>query len=257
MDEPTTGEPTPTEPRLVRAGRWFQATPAELTGLAVLLTGALAASLLLWWSAMGRPSELPNTSTQVGEVVGADLDPAAPSTPGTDTGGAVDSGPTAPGPVDPPAVPAEVTVHVTGAVAQPGVVVLSGGARVSDAVGAAGGLLPDAASELINLARPLTDGEHIHVPRPGEDPPIAAPAPDTGRGQPGGAAATGPDGRINITLATAAELETLPGIGPAKAAAIVDHRETNGPFVTPGDLRNVTGIGEKTFQQLADLVSVG
>lgn len=256
MDEPTTGEPTPTEPRLVRAGRWFQATPAELTGLAVLLTGALAASVLLWWSTTGRPSELPNTAAQVGEVVGADRDPAEPSTSGT--GGASDSGHGAPDPADPPAVPNEVTVHVTGAVAQPGVVVLPGGARVSDAVGAAGGLLPDAAPELINLARPLADGEHVHVPRPGEDPNITPRAPDAGPGQAGGgAAATGPDGRININLATAAELETLPGIGPAKAAAIVDHRETNGPFVTPGDLRNVTGIGEKTFQQLADLVSVG
>ena len=265
MDEPTVqGEH---DPPLVRAGRWFQATPAEMTGLAVLLTGALAASVLLWWSASGRPSELPNTATQVGEVVDGSAAPGVgDNPPGSDAHAGVQAGPEQPaGPADEateapdrPVAPQDVTVHVTGAVEAPGVVILRGGARVSDAVDAAGGLLSDAAPERINLARPIVDGEHIHVPRPGENPPLAAPAPKPGSGGSGGVGtATAPDGRIDINRATASELETLPGIGPAKAAAIIEYRDASGPFTTPGDLRNVTGIGEKTFQQLADLVSVG
>jgi len=267
MDEPTVQGEHTRDPPLVRAGRWFQATPAELTGLAVLLTGALAASVLLWWSATGRPSQLPNAAAQVGEVVdgaasrsAGDDDAPGDADAGAQAGPAQPAGSTAQAAEEPDqsVAPEDVTVHVTGAVEEPGVVVLRGAARVSDAVDAAGGLLPDAAPERINLARPIVDGEHIHVPRPGENPPLAAPAPKPGSGGSGGVGtATAPDGRIDINRATASELETLPGIGPAKAAAIIEYRDASGPFTTPGDLRNVTGIGEKTFQKLADLVSVG
>lgn len=222
--------------RLARVAAWFEATPAELTGLVVLVAGALLASVLLWVSADRRPDELPSPVAGVGAPVaegalGAPLDPAEPDDDRA------------------PSLPAAVTVHVTGAVATPGLVTLPGGARVGDAVAAAGGATADADPERLNLARPVEDGEHVHLPRHGE---VAPPPPADGI--PGGAV-TG-DGRVDINRATAAELETLPGIGPAKAAAVIRHREEHGPFAAPGDLRAVPGIGEATFQRLADLIVV-
>jgi competence protein ComEA len=188
--------------------------------------------------------------------------------------GAGHGGPAAPDPVGPPpptSVPAgPVTVHVSGAVHRPGLVELPAGSRVGHAIEAAGGLGPDADLARVNLARPLVDGEQVHVLRDGEDPPavvaapetLATPAPGTEGAaavEPGPAGAGGSvaDGRVDLNRATAAELETLPGIGPAKAAAIVEHRETHGPFSEPGDIRAVSGIGEKTFQQLADRITTG
>jgi competence protein ComEA len=155
----------------------------------------------------------------------------------------------APDATDAPAT-STVTVHVTGGVVAAGVVTLPGDARVGDAVTAVGGRTDDADLERINLARVLVDGEHIHVPRVGEEPIVAVPEAS------GGAGAVGTDGLLDLNRATAEELETLPGIGPTRAAAIVEHREEHGPFAVPGDLRAVSGIGEATFQTLAPLVVV-
>jgi competence protein ComEA len=141
--------------------------------------------------------------------------------------------------------PASLTVHVTGAVADPGLVVVDDGARVADAIELAGGAADDAELHRLNLARPLHDGEQVHVPRDGEDLPAGATGDATG----------GAGGPIDINRADAATLETLPGIGPARAQAIIEHRETHGPFAEPGDLREVPGIGEATFQRLADDVT--
>jgi competence protein ComEA len=139
-------------------------------------------------------------------------------------------------------------VHVTGAVALPGLLTLAPGARVGDAVAAAGGALPDAWLDRVNLARPVADGEQVHVPRVGEDAPPPAASGPTSQG-------ILPDGRVDLNRATAEELATLPGIGPARAAAIIAAREEQ-PFDEPGDLRRVPGIGEATFQRLAPLVAV-
>ncbi|MBS3942600.1 MAG: helix-hairpin-helix domain-containing protein [Actinobacteria bacterium] len=231
-------------PRLRRALVWLEATPAEAAGLAVLLIGALLATGMLMWQAFQRPS--PAFAPQVtvpGVVEGAD-----PGTVGAPAeigdGGDVDDGHAhgedAAGPL---------IVHVTGAVVRPGVVTLDAGTRVADAIAAAGGATGDARTDLLNLARPLQDGEHVHLPRDGEEP---LPVP-SGDGQ---AAGVDPTGLVDLNTATTAQLETLPGIGPAKAAAIVRHREEHGRFAVPGDLRDVPGIGEATFQQLADLVTV-
>jgi competence protein ComEA len=133
-----------------------------------------------------------------------------------------------------------VTVHVTGAVHTPSLVHLGAGSRVGDAIDAVGGVLADADLEVVNLARRLDDGEQVHVPRVGERE----------------AGATTGDGRVDLNRADATTLQTLPGVGPTRAAAIVAHRERHGPFSTPGDLRAVSGIGEATFQALADLVVV-
>jgi competence protein ComEA len=241
----------------------LRATPAELVGLSVLLVGALVATGVFWWGAARRPELAPS-------ALGAAASGEHEATTGSDTdhwSQAPGAGPTGPdGPMGPhdPAVapksvlpelgPAEVTVHVSGAIATPGVVTLRAGARVADAVDAAGGLGADAELARINLARTLADGEHVHVPRVGEEPLGAPPSAGAAPDQPGAVDTTG---RLDLNRATAEELQRLPGIGPSRSAAIVRHREEHGPFRVPGDLRAVPGIGEATFQGLADLVVVG
>jgi competence protein ComEA len=158
-------------------------------------------------------------------------------------------------PVAPGAPGAEVVVHVAGAVARPGVQRLVGGDRVIDAVDAAGGAVPDADLGRINLAAPLVDGQQIYVPRVGEVPPPAVGG--TGAiGTTAGGTATAPGQPVNLNTASAAELETLPGVGPTTAAAIIAHRETNGPFTAVDQLLDVRGIGDAKLAQLRDLVAV-
>jgi len=147
--------------------------------------------------------------------------------------------------------PATVVVHIAGAVLHPGVVELPAGSRVGEAVGAAGGPLGTAGLDAVNLARVLSDGEQVYIPTRDE---VAA-----GVAAPPGAAADGEDGSsagglVDINSATQAELEELPGVGPATASAIVEERETNGPFSAPEDLMRVSGIGPKKYEALADLV---
>lgn len=141
-----------------------------------------------------------------------------------------------------------VFVHILGAVDTPGLYALREGARVIDAVAAAGGLSDDAEQAGINLARLVSDGEQIYVPQLGESPPAGAAS--------GGVSAGGAGGPINLNLATATELEELPRIGPAMAARIVAWREANGRFISVEDLLAVTGIGEKTLDGLRELVTV-
>jgi competence protein ComEA len=141
-------------------------------------------------------------------------------------------------------------VHVLGAVVRPGIVELRPGARVLDAIAAAGGLAADANPGGVNLARSVTDGEQLVVPREGEV--LAPPTPVVGGG-PG----TAPGGAlVNLNLASAAELQALPRIGPALAQRIVDWREAHGLFATPADLMKVSGIGQTLFDGLKDLVTV-
>lgn len=147
--------------------------------------------------------------------------------------------------------PASLIVHVAGAVTRPGIYTLAAGSRVADALTAAGGATPGADVNAINLARPLADGERVWIPRKGETPP---PDPGGGGGSGGGGGATG--GKVNINTASATELETLPGIGPALAERIVEYRNQHGPFRTVRDLMKVTGIGEKKFAALEDYVTV-
>lgn len=267
-------EPIPGFARV--AGR-LRTAPAELAALAILLVGTLVVAVL-WWNTAARPAVPVNEAAGVGAEVRADgsmdgpgpggevtaadgsgVAGVAPIPGGSDVhdhgGGGVPAAGSVPAPGD---GPAEVVVHITGAVGAPGVVSLPAGSRVADAVVAAGGLTPFAAPERINLARTLVDGEHVHVLRDGEDPPIPI-GPSTGDADTSAAASGGvaPDGRIDLNRASAAELETLPSVGPARSAAIIEHRETHGPFQVPGDLRAVPGIGEVTFQRLAELVTAG
>jgi len=153
----------------------------------------------------------------------------------------------------------ELVVHVTGAVLRPGVYTMRSGDRVADAVAAAGGALGSAACDAVNLARMIADGERIYMPTLAE---IEAGAPvEAGGGAEWGAAApagaVSATGVVDINRATVAELETLPGVGPATAQKIVDDREANGPFATPEDLMRVPGIGAKKFEAMRDQVTVG
>ena len=152
------------------------------------------------------------------------------------------------------AVAAEIVVHVAGAVAQPGVHRLPGGARVADAVDAAGGLAADADHERLNLAAPVGDGDRVYVPRVGQTdvPPVASP----GAGSSGGSADGDGTEPIDLNTASLEELDRLPGVGPATAAAIVDHRERSGPFASVDELIEVRGIGEAKLAQLRDRVRV-
>ncbi len=146
-------------------------------------------------------------------------------------------------------IPAVLVVHVAGAVAAPGVYEVPGGSRVNAAVAAAGGVAADAEPGAINLAEPLGDGERVYVPRVGEDVPPPPPAA-------AGRTTTTPSGPVDINDATADELDALPGIGPATAQAIVDHRSTNGPFASVDDLEAVRGIGPAKLDAIRQLVTV-
>jgi competence protein ComEA len=150
----------------------------------------------------------------------------------------------------------EVVVHVVGAVAAPGVQRLPTGSRVIDAVEAAGGAAPDADLSRVNLAAVLADGQQVVVLRPGEAPPAAAGAGPSGPGADDGAGGEGDGPLVDINRASAAELEELPGVGPATAEAIIAHREQNGPFASVDDLLDVRGIGEAKLEQLRDRATV-
>jgi competence protein ComEA len=221
---------------------WFEPRPGELRGAIVLLTVALTVSLALWFDASRRPSLdmgaapiVPSSDAGQG-MLGSASDVRPGSVDGSDGWGLTPGA----------AMPRGPVVHVSGAVRDPGVVTLPDGSRVADAISASGGAMPDARLDRLNLARRVDDGERIHVPRVGEDaPPPEAPV---SRG-------VLPDGRIDLNAASRAELETLPGVGPARAQAIIAERESR-PFRVPGDLRRVPGIGEATFQRLAPLVAV-
>lgn len=160
----------------------------------------------------------------------------------------------------PTLTPGPMRVYVSGAVVNPAVYALPPGSIVDDAVRAAGGLSAEADPVAINLAGPLADGMQIYVPARAEGaptpPPISAPAAtaDLGASRMGGVTIAG---LININLATQADLEMLPGIGPTTAANIIAHREANGPFATIEAIMDVPGIGEGKFAAMKDLITVG
>jgi competence protein ComEA len=141
-----------------------------------------------------------------------------------------------------------VVVDVAGAVRRPGLVRLPLGSRVADAITAAGGLAPGATSVGLNLARTLADGEQVLVAPPGT--PLAPAGTATG-----GAGAT-TSGKLDLNLATADQLDGLPGVGPVLAERIVAWRTKNGRFASVDQLGEVSGIGDKKLDGLRDLVTV-
>jgi competence protein ComEA len=160
---------------------------------------------------------------------------------------AVAPGSSVPGRAPPTTAAGPLVVHVAGAVVAPGLYELRASARTADALAAAGGAAPDADVDALNLAAPVRDGERVYVPVVGEDVPPPAAVP------PGSAPAAGP---VDLNRATVAELDALPGIGPATAAAIVAHREVSGPFASVEDLEQVRGIGPAKLATIRPLVTV-
>jgi len=151
---------------------------------------------------------------------------------------------TAAGPLATASAQPDLVVHVLGEVKRPGLVRLPPGSRVADAIAAAGGLRRGGSSGGLNLARLLLDGEQIEVAR---DAAPDAPAPS------GGGGAAGP---VNLNTATLEQLDTLPGVGPVMAGRILDWRAQHGRFATVDQLREVSGVGDRTFERLSPLVTV-
>ncbi len=148
-------------------------------------------------------------------------------------------------PLDAATAPVETAVvHVSGAVRKPGVVRLSAGDRVEQAVAACGGALPTADMDQVNLAQTVRDGAHIRVPE------------KVSAAEPKGAAAAmeAEDDRVPINTADEKALEALPGIGPVMAKRIVDYRNQHGAFQDAADLKRVRGIGDATYEKLKDRV---
>ncbi|MFC7329609.1 helix-hairpin-helix domain-containing protein [Marinactinospora rubrisoli] len=207
-------------------------------GVRALVLVCVVAVLVTCWFMLrsrARPEEAPPLPDAAVPSVAAGAAPSAPVP-------AADASPTPVG---------EVVVHVGGEVERPGVVTLPAGSRVADAVEAAGGVDDGAETGLLNLARLLVDGEQILVGvTPSPNPPAPGPAsvPD-----PGGTAAGVP---LDLNTATLEQLDALPGIGPVLAERILAHRTTSGGFRTVEQLQDVTGIGERRFAELRDLVRV-
>lgn len=168
-----------------------------------------------------------------------------------------------------PAPPVEIVVHVAGAVKKPGVYHLSPTARAEDAVKAAGGATATAYLDAINLAAHVEDGEQLYVPNSSEQsaggaaPTPARSAARAARPQtkPGSAShsnkLTRPgQGTVNLNTASTAELQRLPGVGPAMAERILDYRKTNGGFRQIEQLMDVSGIGPKKFEKMREFVRV-
>lgn len=282
------GEEEVVEPRRVRL--------PVLVAVAIATVGVLVLAFFLFRPAdqhspagagggdqAGEPDRTSGSSEQAGASAGGGSAPAGSAAgTGAGAGGSASAAPSG-----------DVIVHVTGAVREPSVVTLKAGARVRDAVEAAGGLSAGADAESINLARVLADGEQIHIPQEGEAPAggsaagqgagggtaggadAASNAAADGDGTAGGGGtaggetsdaaggalgaaggAPGAPGKIDLNTADAAALETLPGVGPVTAEAIIAHRQTQ-PFASVDDLLLVKGIGPKTFESLKDRVTVG
>lgn len=202
-----------------RFGRWDPGARGVRVIAAVVLVVALGAAVVAWQAR-------PRAEAVVAPPVPVTADPSAEGA----------------------ATAAEVVVAVAGKVRRPGMVRLPPGARVADAIEAAGGVLPGVDPALLNLARKVTDGELILVgvsAPPGV--PGAAPPP---------AAADAPGAPLNLNTATLADLDGLPGVGPVLAQRILDHRDKLGGFRAVSDLREVEGIGDSRYEQLKDLVTV-
>jgi competence protein ComEA len=208
--------------------------PAQLAVVAVLV--ALGLGVTSWW--VVRSDAEPAGERTVVAAPASALVPVEPVSAAADVGAAVVTGDTG--------APATVTVDVAGKVRRPGIAVLDAGARVVDALEAAGGVRAGVGVVGLNLARVLVDGEQILV---------GVPAP------PGVAATSAPTGApptvlVNLNTADGGQLETLPEVGPVTAASILTWRDTHGGFTSVDELLEVDGIGEATLAKIAPHVTV-
>jgi len=231
-------EPSPRSPGTSRS--WLLvagglALAAVLAGAAFVVGHVGTSELVLAGAAVERASP-----------AGGGSGPSSAASAGTDDPTGAETGPV-------------LVVDVGGAVARPGVYRLPAGSRVGDAIAAAGGFGPrvdaGAASDRLNLAAPLRDGDRVRVPS--RDDAATGSGPLTSAAPAGGGGPTpAPGGPLNLNTASGAELEALPGIGPVTAAKIIAAREAT-PFAAIEDLRTRKIVGQATFAKLAGLVTVG
>lgn len=217
-------------------------SPLRSLGLVAMV---LLAAGVAWWLLRPPPPPI-ESALPLATGAPASTDPGSPESTAGPT--------TTDGPVD-------LVVQSAGAVSSPGVYRLPPGARVDDLVGASGGLTGEADGDRVNLAAPVGDGERVWFPRRGdEEPPVVVAGGGGSTGTPvGPGGASGPDAAqamVNLNTASAAELDTLPGVGPATASAILAYREEHGPFVTVDDLLEVRGIGDAKLEQIRPLATV-
>jgi competence protein ComEA len=196
----------------------------ELAGLVLVVVATLLGAGLWYARSLPRPVDIAAPANAASPVVSAGAAPFASPTPS----------------------PAPIIVDVAGWVRNPGVYEFATGDRVIDAVNRAGGVRKGADLTTLNLAAPLTDGSQIVVPKPGATAP----------GGTGSTSTTGGTSLININTASETDLETLPGVGPVTAAAIIDYRTQNGPFAAVDDLVDVSGIGPATLEEMRPFVTV-
>jgi len=227
--------------------RWFGVGRLLSIAVSVVLVGAGG-----YWLVAPPPTpveaSLPMATGSATSTPGSSVPPVAAATSAPTGAASADATTTTPDPA------AELVVHVAGAVVMPGVQRLPPGARVVDAVVAAGGFAVEAHADAVNLAAPLSDGDRVYVPR--LDDAVIVPVGVTGAADPRDAPgdAGGTTGPVSINTASADQLDELPGVGPATAAAIVRHREEHGPFAAIDDLGDVTGIGPVKLESLRPLV---
>jgi competence protein ComEA len=222
--------PDPVLPERLRGSRWALA-PRHVAVVTVVLVLGLA-----WagWSVFhSRPEVVPDARPATGIISGSPVGQPSPSS--------------APSSTAPPQV---LVVDVSGKVRRPGLVRAKAGSRVADVVALAGGALPGVDLTNLNLARPVVDGEQILVGVTGGP---GDPAGTPGVPSPGNPSGTGP---VDLNSATAAQLETLPGVGPVLAQRIVDWRTEHGRFTSVDELQEVSGVGEKKFESLKPHVRV-
>ena len=245
--------------------RWrarFEVTPGRVSAV---LVGVAVIGGVGWWllrpTAPPIEASLPRASTpSPTSASGSKLSPPAAGAKGAGSPAA----PVADG--GSPAAPSSaVVVAAAGSIVRPGVYRLPAGARVDELIRRAGGLGADADGDRVNLAAPVVDGERIWIPRRGEEEPPQVVA-GTGSVSGGGSGATAGGGRgspsgapsapVDLNRATAEQLDSLPGVGPATAQAILAYRQEHGRFASVDDLLEVRGIGDAKLAQLRPLVSV-
>lgn len=213
-------------------GRVWEFTRQHLAAVAVVLLVGVASTA--WATTQSRTTPVASASPTKVAVAEPDPEPTASPSP-----------------------PPMIQVHVMGAVASPGVVMLAEGARVHEAVTAAGGLKPGARPGTLNLASVVADGAQIVIGTKDAPGGEVTGTPDSG----GGAVVSGQSAssaqKIDLNTATAEQLDTLPGVGPVTAGNIISWRTAHGSFSRVEELTEVDGIGPKTYARLADLVRVG
>ncbi|MFF9348299.1 ComEA family DNA-binding protein [Streptomyces sp. NPDC014734] len=216
--------------------------PRTLAALAVVLIAAAAFATMHFWSARPHPVRAPDLVNEAAHARTSGTPTSAPE------GSAVPE--PAPGPTPTTGQGAHVVVDVSGKVRRPGIHRLPSGARVADALLAAGGARPGVDLTGLNRARVLMDGEQIVVGAPPGTPTADGGGQGGGTGGGSGSAA----GPVSLNNATIDQLDTLPGVGPVLAQHIIDYRTQHGGFRSVDELRQVNGIGDRRFSDLQPLV---